>query len=107
MKVFSVKKLKDLLSDPRYHQAGIAESAGISRQTLYDIRDGRKHPKANTLFAIAWVLGKPADYFSEDVADATVLQQKLALREERKARKKEGDAPEAKSIRGRKGVANE
>lgn len=88
MKVFSVKKLKDLLSDPRYHQTGIAEAAGISRQTLYDVRDGRVHPKANTLFAIAWALGKPADYFSEDVAEAAARQQKLALRGGRKTRKK-------------------
>jgi|GEM_PF-4041258 len=66
MKVFSNKKLSELLGDPRVRASGIAEFAGISVQSLYAIRDGKSVPGANTLGALASAFGKSTDYFFED-----------------------------------------
>lgn len=77
MKIFSPRKLDDLLNDPCLRPSGIAEVAGITGAALNAIRRGKRSPGYNTLAAIAQALHKPMDYFLED--EAIVRQQRLLL----------------------------
>lgn len=99
MKVFSRSKLQEVLSDPKLSLAGIARLIGIDRQSLRAYKLGLREPQSSTLFLIAGALGVPIDYFSENVPDMKIQQQKLPLREERKTRKKN-------SNQARQGTAN-
>lgn len=77
MKIFSHRKLDELLSDPRIRISGVAKVAGVTVPTVNDIRKGKKKPMFNTVAGIAMALNKPIDYFMED--EALVRQQRLTL----------------------------
>lgn len=77
MKVFSPKKLDDLLNNPCIRASGIATVAGISPKGLWQIRHGKRRPQFDTLAAIAQALNKPLDYFLEE--EAVVNQQQMLL----------------------------
>jgi DNA-binding XRE family transcriptional regulator len=77
MKIFSAKKLDEALNSDSLNVAGIARSAGISRQSLSAIRKGDSEPKINTFLAISYVLKKPMSFFLEE--EAVVNQTHLAL----------------------------
>lgn len=77
MKIFSPRKLDELLNNPCLKASGIAQVAGITGSALNAIRRGKRSPGYNTLAAIAQALNKPMDYFLED--ENLVQQQKLPL----------------------------
>lgn len=65
MRVFSTEKLQEIFSDPRLNLAGIARMAELSTGSILKLKRGSV-PSANTLVALADVLGKPLDYFFEE-----------------------------------------
>ena len=88
MKVFSKVKLQEALSDPKLSLSGIAKVLGMDRQSLRAYKLGQKEPRSSALFLIASALGKPVDYFSENISDEEIRQQKLSLTAEKTPRKK-------------------
>lgn len=79
MKIFSARKLAEVLEDPRIRLSGVAKVAKISTATIHAILNETRKPTANTLAAIAYALDKPIEYFYEEEEDVVLEQQKLAL----------------------------
>lgn len=77
MKIFSHKKLAEVLADPRINASAVARMAKIDPTSLWLISKGKRIPKINTLAAIAHALDKPTDYFLEE--ESVLAQQELPL----------------------------
>ncbi len=66
MKIFSHRRLSDLLKDPKYKMSGVALSVGISPSGLAKIRRGESVPSANVVAGLSKVLGCPIDALFEE-----------------------------------------
>jgi len=66
MRKFNPNKLKALLDSPLIKVSGVRNMVGLSYNGFDKICKGESVPSANTLVAIADVLGKPLDYFFDE-----------------------------------------
>lgn len=62
-KIFNLRKIR------RLTRQALAEKIGVTHQQLQKYENGVNRVSAGRLFVIAKALGKPVDYFYEDVED--------------------------------------